>query len=39
MLNLILPLGWILLLFEGPSGKATCKDGAGNIIVIDMLGV
>jgi hypothetical protein len=39
MLNWILPLGWILLLFEEASGTATCQDGEGNIIVVDLNGV
>ncbi len=38
MLNWILPFGWILLFFEEASGAATCQDGEGNIIVIDMIG-
>lgn len=38
MLNFFLPIGWILLLLEETSGKSTCSDGAGNIIVIDLIG-
>ena len=38
MLNWILPTGWILLLFDGSTERATCQDEKGNIIVIDMLG-
>jgi hypothetical protein len=36
MLNWILPTGWILMLLTGE--QATCQDGDGNIIVIDMVG-
>jgi hypothetical protein len=39
MLNWTLPIGWILLLFEGSTNNATCRDADGNIIVVDLLGV
>lgn len=39
MLNWILPLGWILLLFNESAGTATCTNNEGNIIVIDILSV
>ncbi len=39
MLNWILPIGWILLLFNETTGAATCTNAEGNIIVIDVLGV
>ena len=39
MLNWILPIGWMLLMFDEAHGRATCKDGNDSIIVIDMNGV
>lgn len=39
MLNWILPTGWILLLLDVTSDRATCKDSLGNIIVVDVVGV
>lgn len=38
MLNWILPIGWILMLFDASTGTATCRDSEGKIIVIDVIG-
>jgi hypothetical protein len=38
MLNWILPVGWVLLLFDEITGTARCENSDGNIIVIDMNG-
>jgi len=38
MLNWLLPVGWLLLLFDATTGTASCQNSEGNIIVIDMNG-